>query len=167
MAISPGPGYNYSGTPRGKGEFRVPGATGSGGSFQMAPGTAAPPPLPGENVEQYKRRMEQAVPQDMALARLTVECRQKRHWPGTCIFACAHCEEQDPVHPEGLVFTPQMVFLCKTCFERFSTRKLTAYHVQTSCYDCIHEQWIMIAQKDPTKVKDLRRDDQKLLLRFP
>jgi hypothetical protein len=112
--------------------------------------------MPGEpGYNQTMRFAEDTIQQQITLKRVT-ECAAKKHFPGTLVFSCGHCVDQDEVHPIGIVRTPKLYYLCKACYDKHTTRKLDLLRaLQTSCWNCIMEECLRIKKIDPTKVVDM------------
>ncbi len=74
------------------------------------------------------------------------------HGQGKIVFACAHCAEQDPVHPRGMIFSPFKYFLCNDCYGEYRLHSFDfAHKLAVTCYFCIVETWQRIVQDDPKK----------------
>ena len=85
--------------------------------------------------------------------------RCERHGPAPIIFACGHCAEQDPVHPQGLVLTPYRYYLCKHCYNKHQLKTLDFNtELKTTCWNCILAEWDRIKKIDPSKLKDFSKE---------
>ena len=72
------------------------------------------------------------------------------------VMACDHCEQQDEVHPKGILFMPKKYFLCRECFNLLERHR---FHLGTDlkirCRLCIKAEIIRISQINPTLCDDL------------
>lgn len=81
---------------------------------------------------------------------------ERKHGPmAKIIFGCAHVEEQDPVHPVGIMLTPYNYFICMECYKRYQLGKLDFWtELATRCHACILDEWLRIDQINPRLNKD-------------
>jgi hypothetical protein len=114
-------------------------------------------PNAGETVGEYERRLEetQEAFQKAFFSGAFQRCMKNKHPQAKIVFACDHCETQDPVHPVGMVFSPFKYFLCTDCYKRHMRRKFElATYLKTRCFQCIMDECTRIKRINPTLVKD-------------
>jgi hypothetical protein len=81
--------------------------------------------------------------------------RCETHGMAKVIFACDHCEHQDPVHPNGMIMTPYRYFLCNRCYAKHQLMSLDfAHELKTRCWNCILDEWSRIKLINPTILHD-------------
>lgn len=72
------------------------------------------------------------------------------------IFACQHCAEQDPVHPNGIVLMPHGFYVCQKCFNLMERRKFKhAHELFFQCHHCVKDEIDRILLIDPSLFVDL------------
>ena len=114
-------------------------------------------PFPGESPAEYERRLERTkqTAQSTFYSGAVQKCSKNKHFPGKVVFACDHCETQDPVHPNGIIFSPFKYFLCMRCYQNHMVRKLDLAHIlKTRCFQCITDEIARIKAINPSLVKD-------------
>ncbi len=111
---------------------------------------------PGWNLkyDEHISEQEANMLQHLSIHRVT-RCRKEIHQPAESAFACDHCTEQDPIHPDGIVRMPKAYFLCKKCLLLLESHKLQfVYEVKIECNQCIWAEIQRIMQIDPYKFED-------------
>lgn len=68
------------------------------------------------------------------------------------VFSCAHCMEQDPVHPDGIILSDKGWYVCRTCWNRITSSKWRYWEqLQGNCHHCVKAMVEKLIAKDPTK----------------
>ena len=112
-------------------------------------------------VKNYHEQQENMLNQQanfLSYASFGVRCTQGKHFPAKAVFACDHCVQQDPIKPDGMVFTPYKYYLCNKCYFKHRTSSLDLPRVlKTYCWNCILEEAQRINLIDPSKCKVLEK----------
>jgi hypothetical protein len=86
---------------------------------------------------------------------VTLKCPKNRHLYAKPVWACAHCTDQDPVHPEGMVLSDKGYYACKTCWDRITSSRWRWWEQMTAqCHHCVQDEVERILRLDPTKFVD-------------
>lgn len=128
--------------------------------YGLLPKTGREPLDPNMTPDEYERQLNNmhAKTQE-AYTMWVTECVRGEHRPAQAVFTCGHCKEQDPVHPDGMIFTPFKYYLCMSCYHRHMYRKLELNtKLMVECHQCVLKEWERIKKLDPTKVKDFLTD---------
>jgi hypothetical protein len=117
-------------------------------------------PDPNLSPEEYQQQLDEMHSKTQQMYMMCVtECVRGLHKPAQAVFSCGHCKEQDPVHPNGMIFTPFKYYLCNHCYDKHRVRKLDlAYKLIVDCHQCIKNEWERVKKIDPTKVRDFLKD---------
>ena len=101
-----------------------------------------------QQVEEFQQQMQHTSYSGAFL-------RCEVHQMGKVIFACDHCEHQDPVHPRGMIFAPYRYFLCNDCYSRHQLQSLDfGRELKARCWNCILDEWARIKLINPTLLRD-------------
>ena len=76
------------------------------------------------------------------------------------VFACDHCTQQDPVHPDGIILTEKGFFVCQKCFDRMNSHRNWKFwqDLKTHCQHCIQDEIARIKSIDPTLFRDIMNE---------
>jgi hypothetical protein len=115
---------------------------------------------PGQEAVQPDKPEQQQELADMftkqVFLRTVTNCPVRKHAYPPAAFTCKHVLEQDREHPEGIIFTPGLFFLCKSCFSRFEQKKLDIQHtLVVYCRKCVIQEVSRVIQIDPAKFANL------------
>lgn len=70
-------------------------------------------------------------------------------------FGCAHVAEQDPLKPNGIVFTPKRYYVCFDCWSLIQRKRFDfSQEIMTLCWECISEEAWRIYRIDPNLLLD-------------
>ena len=121
-------------------------------SFEiLRPGQEAKEPQGKDNQEELAEMFSQQL-----FLRSVTTCAKKIHAHPPGAFACEHVLTQDQVHPEGVILTPGLFFLCKSCFSRFSKKQLDILHtLRVYCRKCLIREVSRVIQIDPAGFANL------------
>jgi hypothetical protein len=120
-------------------------------------------PASGMSPDEHFERL-QRVAQHEAYAGRTIKCPKNQHWPGNLVFACPHCATQDEQHPQGMILTPYMYYICTSCYTRSRDRKVDFSRLlETNCWECILAEWERISHIDKSVLKDRRGEARRLV----
>jgi hypothetical protein len=101
-----------------------------------------------QQVEEFSQRAE-----NTAYSGAFLRCEV--HQMGKVVFACDHCEHQDEVHPDGMIFTPYRYFICNKCYAKHQLMSLNfQYELKTRCWNCILDECMRLKNIDPKLVRD-------------
>ncbi len=94
----------------------------------------------------------------MMTARVGVTC-PVHPMIGSARAACAHCLQQDEVHPDGIVFTDAGYYVCFTCFKHIEQRKVRLRNiVRIYCNFCLEAEINRILTLKKTLFRDLSQE---------
>lgn len=101
-----------------------------------------------QQVEEFQQKAEQT-----AYSGAIQRC--ETHGMAKIVFACDHCEHQDPVHPVGMILSPYRYYLCNECYAKHQLMSLNfAYALKTRCNQCIIDECARIRLINPNLLKD-------------
>jgi hypothetical protein len=91
----------------------------------------------------------------------TVDCPKQIHNQkpqfAKPVFACDHCVEQDPVHPNGIVLMDRGFYVCQRCFNAIEARRGWKYweDLKVTCHHCVKDEVNRITKINPELFLDL------------